>query len=73
MAVPRAAPPPSPAAPTRIVRVTRGLPQPSPMVRGRLVAAGSHDELLAGSPHYRRIFARYDLPLPAPAAAPGAS
>lgn len=43
MAVPRAAPPPPPAAATRIVRVTRGLPQPSPMVRGRLVAAdGEH-------------------------------
>ncbi|MCZ7539458.1 MAG: ABC transporter ATP-binding protein/permease [Anaerolineae bacterium] len=32
--------------------------------QGRLVAAGSHDGLLRTSPHYRRIFARYDLELP---------
>lgn len=32
--------------------------------RGRLVASGSHDELLRRSPVYRRIFARYDLNLP---------
>jgi ATP-binding cassette subfamily B protein len=32
--------------------------------RGRMVASGSHDELLRRSPHYRRIFARYDLNLP---------
>ena len=32
--------------------------------RGHLVASGSHEELLRRSPHYRRIFARYDLNLP---------
>ncbi|MFV9503116.1 MAG: ABC transporter ATP-binding protein [Oscillochloridaceae bacterium umkhey_bin13] len=32
--------------------------------RGRLVAAGTHDDLLRHSPHYRRIFARYELELP---------
>ncbi len=31
---------------------------------GRLVAAGTHDELLRRSPHYRRIFARYEMELP---------
>ena len=31
---------------------------------GRLVANGTHAEMLAGSPHYRRIFNRYDLDLP---------
>ncbi len=31
---------------------------------GRLVANGTHAKLLAGSPHYRRIFSRYDLDLP---------
>lgn len=31
---------------------------------GRLVAAGTHDDLLRASPHYRRIFARYDVALP---------
>jgi ATP-binding cassette subfamily B protein len=31
---------------------------------GRLVAAGTHDDLLRTSPHYRRIFARYDIELP---------
>ena len=31
---------------------------------GRLVANGTHAELLAGSRHYRRIFSRYDLDLP---------
>jgi ATP-binding cassette subfamily B protein len=31
---------------------------------GRLVASGTHDELLRRSPHYRRIFARYDVELP---------
>lgn len=31
---------------------------------GRLVAAGTHDYLLRTSPHYRRIFARYDVELP---------
>ncbi|MCC6804252.1 MAG: ABC transporter ATP-binding protein, partial [Anaerolineae bacterium] len=31
---------------------------------GRLVASGTHDELLRRSPHYRRIFARYDIELP---------
>ena len=41
---------------------------------GRLVANGTHRELLAGSRHYRRIFSRYDLDLPplADGAAPGA-
>lgn len=32
--------------------------------QGRLVAKGTHDELLRRSPHYRRIFARYDVTLP---------
>lgn len=32
---------------------------------GRLVACGSHEELLHSSPHYRRIFARYEVELPA--------
>jgi ATP-binding cassette, subfamily B, bacterial len=32
--------------------------------KGQLVAAGGHEELLARSPHYRRIFARYDVELP---------
>ena len=32
---------------------------------GRVIANGSHEELLTFSPHYRRIFARYE---PAPAA-----
>ena len=32
--------------------------------RGRLVACGAHDALLRRSPHYRRIFARYDTALP---------
>lgn len=32
--------------------------------QGRLVAAGTHDELLRRSPHYRRIFARYGVELP---------
>ena len=31
---------------------------------GRLEAAGTHDHLLRTSPHYRRIFARYDVELP---------
>ena len=31
---------------------------------GRLSAAGTHEELLISSPHYRRIFARYDAELP---------
>jgi ATP-binding cassette subfamily B protein len=31
---------------------------------GRLIAAGTHDKLLRTSPHYRRIFARYDVALP---------
>jgi ATP-binding cassette subfamily B protein len=31
---------------------------------GRLAASGTHDELLRRSPHYRRIFARYDMELP---------
>ena len=40
---------------------------------GRLVASGTHDHLLRTSPHYRRIFARYDVDLPpldGPASAP---
>jgi ATP-binding cassette subfamily B protein len=32
--------------------------------QGRLVADGAHDDLLRRSPHYRRIFARYDMALP---------
>ena len=35
--------------------------------KGRVIANGSHDELLRISEHYRRIFARYDaaeLPQP---------
>lgn len=32
--------------------------------KGRLAAAGTHDELLRRSPHYRRIFARYEVNLP---------
>jgi ATP-binding cassette subfamily B protein len=32
--------------------------------QGRLVANGTHNELLRRSPHYRRIFARYDVALP---------
>ena len=31
---------------------------------GRVVALGTHDDLLRTSPHYRRIFARYDVELP---------
>ena len=31
---------------------------------GSLVASGTHDELLRRSPHYRRIFARYEVSLP---------
>lgn len=31
---------------------------------GRLVASGTHEQLLRSSAHYRRIFARYDAPLP---------
>ena len=29
---------------------------------GRVIANGSHEELLQDSPHYRRIFARYEMP-----------
>jgi ATP-binding cassette subfamily B protein len=32
--------------------------------RGRVVAQGSHEDLLRRSLHYRRIFARYDVELP---------
>ncbi|NJM05533.1 ABC transporter ATP-binding protein [Candidatus Gracilibacteria bacterium] len=32
--------------------------------QGRVVASGTHDDLLRISPHYRRIFARYDTALP---------
>lgn len=32
--------------------------------QGRVVAYGTHDALLRRSPHYRRIFARYDAVLP---------
>lgn len=31
---------------------------------GKLIANGTHDELLRTSPQYRRIFARYDVALP---------
>ena len=30
----------------------------------KVVASGTHDELLRRSPHYRRIFARYEVELP---------
>ncbi|MBK9123049.1 MAG: ABC transporter ATP-binding protein [Chloroflexi bacterium] len=33
--------------------------------RGELIASGSHEDLLRTSAIYRRIFARYDTPLPA--------
>jgi ATP-binding cassette subfamily B protein len=32
--------------------------------QGSLVASGTHEELLRKSPHYRRIFARYEINLP---------
>jgi ATP-binding cassette, subfamily B, bacterial len=32
--------------------------------RGKLVASGSHEQLLRTSKHYRRIFARYEVELP---------
>jgi ATP-binding cassette subfamily B protein len=32
--------------------------------KGRLIAYGSHEELLRTSPEYRRIFARYEIELP---------
>ncbi len=32
--------------------------------RGRLVASGTHEQLLRRSPHYRRIFSRYEIDLP---------
>ena len=32
--------------------------------QGQLVAAGTHEQLLRRSPHYRRIFARYEVDLP---------
>jgi ATP-binding cassette subfamily B protein len=32
--------------------------------QGKLVASGGHDDLLRRSPHYRRIFARYEVDLP---------
>jgi ATP-binding cassette subfamily B protein len=32
--------------------------------RGKLVASGSHEQLLRRSSHYRRIFARYEVNLP---------
>jgi ATP-binding cassette subfamily B protein len=38
--------------------------------QGRLVASGAHDDLLRRSPHYRRIFARYEVSLPALASDP---
>ena len=31
---------------------------------GRIIAKGTHDELLLTSPQYRRIFSRYDMALP---------
>jgi ATP-binding cassette subfamily B protein len=34
--------------------------------RGKLAACGVHDELLRTSPHYRRIFSRFDTALPEP-------
>lgn len=41
--------------------------------KGKLVASGTHEQLLRTSPEYRRIFARYDVALPpleVPQAAP---
>jgi len=32
--------------------------------QGKLVADGTHEQLLRKSPHYRRIFSRYDMALP---------
>ncbi|MBZ0305383.1 MAG: ATP-binding cassette domain-containing protein, partial [Anaerolineae bacterium] len=32
--------------------------------QGKLAASGTHEELLRRSPHYRRIFARYEAALP---------
>ncbi|NDJ85640.1 MAG: ABC transporter ATP-binding protein [Chloroflexi bacterium] len=32
--------------------------------QGRIVASGAHEDLLRSSPHYRRIFARFDVELP---------
>jgi ATP-binding cassette subfamily B protein len=32
--------------------------------QGRVVAQGTHEDLLAASEDYRRIFARYDIALP---------
>ncbi len=32
--------------------------------QGQMVGVGTHEELLRTSPHYRRIFARYDVALP---------
>lgn len=32
--------------------------------RGKIAAQGTHEELLSRSPHYRRIFARYEIELP---------
>lgn len=33
--------------------------------QGKVIASGNHEELLRTSPQYRRIFARYDVALPA--------
>ena len=40
---------------------------------GKLIAGGTHDELLRTSPSYRRIFARYDAALPPLEAQPKAA
>jgi ATP-binding cassette, subfamily B, bacterial len=34
------------------------------MDKGKVIAHGTHDDLLRTSPDYRRIFARYDAPIP---------
>jgi ATP-binding cassette subfamily B protein len=34
------------------------------MDKGKVIAHGTHDDLLRTSPDYRRIFARYDVPIP---------
>jgi ATP-binding cassette subfamily B protein len=41
--------------------------------QGRLVASGTHQELLSRSQHYRRIFARYEIELPPLEAEPQAA
>jgi ATP-binding cassette subfamily B protein len=40
--------------------------------KGKVVASGQHEDLLRRSPHYRRIFARYEVTLPPLEVAPSA-